>query len=166
MKFHKIQILELASDKIKIGDIKKKVVHIRFSCPITKTELGWGLSWWAAITGLESLIAGHGELAGEGVEGEERRGAGGHGWLCWRWGAMGSSCIGEGSRPYTPYFGSVRAKCCVRKKVGKTEERRKKKMKEKKKQKEEKMWKFFQTWKFSGRKIKDNLWSWSKIIFL
>jgi hypothetical protein len=30
-----------------------------------------------AIAGLENLIAGHGELAGEGVEGEEEQGRGG-----------------------------------------------------------------------------------------
>jgi hypothetical protein len=77
------------------------------------------------------LIAAHGELAREGVEGEERRGA----WLAVLevGGSMGSSCIGEGSPPFTPCFCSVHANCCVRKKGGKREKRRKKKMKEKKK---------------------------------
>jgi hypothetical protein len=40
MKFHKIQILELVSDKIGVGDIKRKVVRIHFSCPTKKIELG------------------------------------------------------------------------------------------------------------------------------
>jgi hypothetical protein len=39
-----------------------------------------------------SSIAGIGELTREGRdgEGEERRGARGHGWLCWRWGRHGA----------------------------------------------------------------------------
>jgi hypothetical protein len=41
-----------------------------------KIELGCGLPWWEAIAGLLSLIVGHGELAGEGVVGEEKQGRG------------------------------------------------------------------------------------------
>jgi hypothetical protein len=40
MKFHKIQILELVSDKIEDGDSKKNVMHIRFGYSMKKTELG------------------------------------------------------------------------------------------------------------------------------
>jgi hypothetical protein len=60
MKSHKIWRLEFISDKIEGGDGKRKVVRIRFGCPTKKTELGWGLLWWAAIARPESLIAGHG----------------------------------------------------------------------------------------------------------
>jgi GTP cyclohydrolase III len=62
----------------------------------------------------------------------------------------GSSCIGEGSRPF---FGSVRANCCMRKKGGKREERRKKKMKEKKKkEKDKKCGNFSKLENFQGEK--------------
>jgi hypothetical protein len=57
----------------------------------------------------------------------------------------GSGCIEEGS---WPFFSSIRANCCVRKKGGKRKERREKKMKEKKKKKRIKN---------MERKIKDNL---------
>jgi hypothetical protein len=70
MKSREIRRLELVSDKIEVEDSKRKVVRIRFGCLIEKTELDWGLPWWADIAGLESLIAGHGELIGEGRDGE------------------------------------------------------------------------------------------------
>jgi hypothetical protein len=44
--------------------------------------------------------------------------------------------------------------------------RRKERRKRKGRKRKEKIWQIFQTQKFSGRKIKDNLWSWSKIIFV
>jgi hypothetical protein len=40
MKSHEIRRLELISEKIEAGDSKRKVVHIRFSYPMNKTELG------------------------------------------------------------------------------------------------------------------------------
>jgi hypothetical protein len=45
-------------------------------------------------------------------------------------------------------------------------ERGKREKEEKKKKRREKRWKIFQTWKFLARKIKDNLLSWLKIIFV
>jgi hypothetical protein len=88
------------------------------------------------------LIAGHEELTGEGRdgEGEERRGARGHDWLCWRWGCHGGvAALGR----------AVDLQFCLCKLLheegGKRDERREKKMKEKKKnEKHKKMWKFFQ----------------------
>jgi hypothetical protein len=41
MKSRKIQRLELVSDKIDAKDSKRKVVHIRFGCPMKKNGLGW-----------------------------------------------------------------------------------------------------------------------------
>jgi hypothetical protein len=147
----------LVSDKIEGVDSKREVVHLHFSCRMKKTEIGLGLPLWAAIAGLESLIAGHGESAGEGVEGEERRGAGGATGCVGGGGAMGSSCIGEGTRPFTPCFGSVCPNCCVRKKTtGRKEKRREGKEKKGRKKEKEKYGKTFQTWKFL-EKIKDNL---------
>jgi hypothetical protein len=86
-----------------------------------------------------------------------RRGEGQGAWLAVLevGGSMGSSCIGEGSPPFTPCFCSVHANCCVRKKGGKREKRRKKKMKEKKKRK--KCENFSKHENFRGEKIKDNL---------
>jgi hypothetical protein len=40
MQSHEIRRLKLVSDKIKVEDSKRKVVHIRFNCPTRKTELG------------------------------------------------------------------------------------------------------------------------------
>jgi hypothetical protein len=50
---------------------------------------------------------------------------------------------------------------------GRKEERDKREENEgkEKKKRKKKMGKKFQTWKFSGRKINDNLWSWSKNYF-
>jgi hypothetical protein len=150
MKSHKIRRLELVSDKIEAEDSKRNVVCIRFSCPMKKTEHGWGLPCWAAIAGLESLIASHGELAGEVVEGEQRRGAGDAAGYVGCRGAMGSSYIGEGSRPLTPCFCSVHANCCMRKKGGKREERRK--WRKRKKRKERKNVEIFPNLKNFGEK--------------
>jgi hypothetical protein len=62
---------------------------------------------------------------------------------------MGSSCIGEGSRPFTPYFGSVHANCCVRKKTaGRKKRRERKEMKKGRKKRKGKNGKIFKTWKF------------------
>jgi hypothetical protein len=40
MKSREIQRLELVSDKIDAEDRKRKVVRIRFGCPMKKNELG------------------------------------------------------------------------------------------------------------------------------
>jgi hypothetical protein len=40
MKSYKIWILELVSDKIEAGDSNRKIVHIRFVCPMRKNGLG------------------------------------------------------------------------------------------------------------------------------
>jgi hypothetical protein len=151
MKSHKIRILELVSDKIEVKDSKRKVVHICFSCLMKKTELDWGLLWWAAIVGFESLIAGHEELVGEGVEGEERIGAGGAGG--YGGGEREGGMLGELRGCY-----SVQSLLlCVRKKAGNRRERRKEEEKEK-------MGKISKLGNFP--KEKNNLWSWSKIIFV
>jgi hypothetical protein len=85
------------------------------------------------------LIAGHEELVGEGVEGEERIGAGG---ACgYGGGEREGGVLGELRGCY-----SVQSLLlCVRKKAGNRRERRKEEEKEKN-------GKNFQTWEFPERK--------------
>jgi hypothetical protein len=110
--------------------------------------------------------AGHGELTGEGEEGEGGGGEGGaargrHGEVgryregCYR-GVVG------GTMGLQPLFGLLLyVKIGSRKeKKRRRKEWRKRKGRKRKEEKKEKIWKIFQTWKISGRKIKDNLWSW------
>jgi hypothetical protein len=67
MKSCEIQRLELVSDKIEAGDRKRKVLCVRFGCPLEKNVVSWSSPW----------KDGHGrsyELAEEGKEedGEEQ----------------------------------------------------------------------------------------------
>jgi hypothetical protein len=90
---------------------------------------------------------------GEG-EGERSRGCG---WLCWRWGCHGGSCIWEGSRLFTPCWAAlfVQTTACCAAHEGEEEEReKKKKRKEKKKEKEGKNVEFFLNLKIFGEKNK------------
>jgi hypothetical protein len=115
---------------------------IRFGHPAKKNELVWGSSWEAAMTGVGASMGAHGELAGEGKEGERRD------YCC----SLFACCC-----------------CCSRQKKRSREEEemeeRVKKRKRKEKKRERKMKNMEITWKFSGRKIKDNLWSWKKLCF-
>jgi hypothetical protein len=165
MKSHKILRLEFVSDKIEGGDRKKKVMYIHFGHPTKKNELVWGSPWEAAMAGVAASMGAHGELTEEGKEGEGEEEAGA--WL----GALGRlGCHGVGRRAYSlaattalcslaTIAAHMRRNLHVRKK-GRRKERRKRKGRKSKERKKEKIWKIFQTLKFSGRKIKDNLWSW------
>jgi hypothetical protein len=107
----------------------------------------------------------HGELAGEGKEGEGGEGRG-HG-LGATWGAARGH-HGRGCRRCSLLAAScslLRAVC--RKETGRRrEEKRREEREEKKKgKKEKKEMNFFLNLEIS-EKIKDNLWSWSKIIFV
>jgi hypothetical protein len=64
-------------DKIEGGDCKREVICITFGDPTEKNKLVWGSPWEGSHDRSWSSMAGHGELAGEGKEGEgeERDGA-------------------------------------------------------------------------------------------
>jgi hypothetical protein len=146
MKSHKIQRLELVSDKIEGGDRKMNILCIRFSCPTKKIKLVCGLSWRGRPWPSSSSMAFHGE--GGNGRGKGRRGGG----VGVPWGA-----VGEGSvRPalFGPGLRAVREKKTARRKEKRRE--RKEKKKGRKKEKEEKG-KKFEIWKFLERKINDNL---------
>jgi hypothetical protein len=71
MKSHKIQRIELILDKIKAGDSKREVMCIHFGHPMKKNGLGWCSPWKGGHGRSWNSMAGHGELVGEGKEGEE-----------------------------------------------------------------------------------------------
>jgi hypothetical protein len=103
-------------------------------------------------------MADHGVLAGEGKEGEER--GRGHGLLAVgrREAPLGGSCTKMGARSLL--FGQAHCRCCSwGRREG--EEREKEKKKRKDRKKEKKKIRIFP--KIPRSKIKDNLWSWSKI---
>jgi hypothetical protein len=112
-------------------------------------------------------MAGHGDVTGEGKEGEgeERRAQ-----VAWRSKGVGEvnverGCMRMGLGPAPPACSIA----CVSSCWGREPRRREKKRKRRKgrdKENEKKKWIFFsKTWKFSGRKIKDSLWGWSKTYF-
>jgi hypothetical protein len=131
---------------------------IRFGHPTKKNELVWGSPWEAAMAGVGASMGAHGELTGEGKEGE---GEGGEG------GAPRGRSMGRGrAAGGVPWGGWALFPCscccyvlsaCCAWETGRRKER-KKKRKEKKRKKEKN--------KEIFRKIKDNLWSWSKNIFV
>jgi hypothetical protein len=117
-----------------------------------------------AIAELENLIADHGELAGDGVEGELMRGAGGTAGCVRGGGPWGVAALGRAAGcllPASVLFVQTAAWGTYEER----EERRKKKEEnegKEKKEKEEKNVEIFPNLKILGRKIKDNLSSWSK----
>jgi hypothetical protein len=130
MKSHKIQRLELVSDKIERGDSKRKVVRICFGCSQRKMALIralYGRQPWPDI----ELHGRPWGLAGEEGRGREERGN------C-RGAAAGRRKGGRAGRHGVPAGGGSVPYCCsfclfVRKK-----ERR-----ERNREKEKKKWKFF-----------------------
>jgi hypothetical protein len=126
-----------------------------------KTELGWGLPWWAAIAGLESLIVGHGELGGERVEVEEKQGRG-RGGCCLEGRGLGGT-TGKAAWGGTRFLYSCSLGFCapsvVLREVEEKEKGEKPKKKKEKEKKERKTEIFFVIWKLTWRKIKVNLWS-------
>jgi hypothetical protein len=129
---------------------------IRFGHHTKKNELVWGSPWEAAMAGVGASMGAHGELTGEGKEGE---GEGGEG------GAPRGRSMGRGrAAGGVPWGGTVsllvlllRSLClpCVRNRKEKGEEKEKEGKEKKKRKNKEIFW-----------KIKDNLWSWSKNIFV
>jgi hypothetical protein len=163
MESHKIRRLDFISDKIEGGDSKREVICIRFGHPTKKNEFVWGSPWEAAMTRLEAPW----ELMGSSPERGRRRGrTRGAVGRC-RGGGLGLAFAGCCSWA-APYLLSLCCACCGllcvrekrRKKKGEEKKRKEKKRKEKKRKKYEKKFKLEIFWK------KDNLWSWSKIIFV
>jgi hypothetical protein len=92
MNSHKIQILEFIPDKIKDGDSWRKVVRICFGHPTKKNDLGYSSPWTGSHGWSWSSMAVHGELTGEGREGERKgREAGG---------AWAASMVGRKGAPW------------------------------------------------------------------
>jgi hypothetical protein len=112
------------------------------------------------MTGVGASMGAHGELTGEGKEGEGKE-------LPWEpmdrglgaaWGAARAAGghHGEGLRAACVCL--VLCSCAVREnRKQEGEEEKEEREKKKKRGKKKKIWKKFQTCKFSGRKIKDNL---------
>jgi hypothetical protein len=151
MKYREIRRLEFSSDKIEGGDSKMKVMCICFDHPTKKTELDWGLPWWVAIAGLESLIVGHGR------EWRGRRSREGEGdcWLAWsRKGAHGGAAPG-GLGPAPAVRELLCAFSVLLHEIEEKEEREKrKKKKEKEKKKRRKNWEIFWNLKIFTKKNK------------
>jgi hypothetical protein len=93
------------------------------------------------------------------------------------WGRHGGSCIGEGSRPFTRAalfmraLCSVASVCCVCsaptwEEENSMKEKRRKRRKRIREGKKKKKWEKFINTEIFGKIIKDNLWSWPKIIFI
>jgi hypothetical protein len=146
MKSHKIQRIELILDKIKAGDSKREVMCIHFGHPMKKNGLGWCSPWKGGHGRSWNSMAGHGELVGEGKEGEETgRGCGllavgrreAHGGSTWGGGARSCCwCCLLVLFPWGFYSSYV-----SRKERGEREKEEKKGKKEKRMKK----WKIFQT---------------------
>jgi hypothetical protein len=123
------------------------------------------------MSGLELMEGSHGELAGEGKEGEGGEEAGGVAWARHgeREGCRRGAPWGLGLLLRPPALCTWEQKpekenwTWGRREEGKIEEKEKE-GKEKKRNKKEKIWKFSKLENFW--KIKDNLRSWSKIIFV
>jgi hypothetical protein len=164
MKSHNIQRLEFVLDKIKGGDYKREVRCICFDHPTKKNELVWGSPWEVAMAGVEASMGAHGELAGEGKEGEGKRKRGA------RLGALGmQGCQGEGCRACS--LTATAALCLlaavaahVRKKRRK--ERRKRKGRKRKERKKEKTMEIFPNLKIFGEKNKRQFMKLVKNIFV
>jgi hypothetical protein len=108
-----------------------------------------------------AAMAGHGELTGEGKEGEggRERGQGRHSWLAWREGTRGSASKRAALGPLLGslcFMSSVDKRCllCVRELLEEEnkEEEREKDKKRKGKRKEEKKWENFPNLKISTEK--------------
>jgi hypothetical protein len=173
---NKIQILEFTSDKIEGGNCKREVMCICFDHPTKKNEVVWDSPWEGSHGWSQSSIADHGELAREGKEGKgggERRGAGVE-----RHGEREGSRRGLVGVAWEGAAGAVSCSCCFsllhvfcfyvsvrRRKQQEGEEKKGKKKKKRMKENNEKREQFVNMEIFR-KKIKDNLWSWSKIIFV
>jgi hypothetical protein len=154
----KIRRLEFVSNKIEGRDSKMEVICICFSYPTKKNELVWGSPWDGSHDRSWSSMAGHGELAKEGKEGE---GGGRGGAARVQLGHQGEGCYG-GAR-WLLLCSSMRAFCTWennwswgRRRGGKREEKENEGKEKKKKEKKEN----FPNLNFFGGRIKDNLWSW------
>jgi hypothetical protein len=167
----KIRRLEIVSDKIEGGDSKREVIRICFSHPTKKNEFVWGSPWEAAMLGLK-LHESSWKLTGEGKEKGRRGGAGGRlgrGKLRGAWGAAWGKGLQKGgaARALCSSGCSVLVGCAAwgrKGEEGEGEEEREKKKKKRRKRKEKNMENFLNL-KIS-KKIKDTLWSWSKIILV
>jgi hypothetical protein len=150
----KIRRLESISDEIKGEDSKIEVICIRFGHPTKKNEIVWGSPWEAAMAGLEapwelmerSPERGNGKRGmGRGLGGGMAGGGGA--WRCCAAHELSVVCV-------------LNVRKERRKKKGEEKEKEGKE-KKKRKEKNENLFKLENFWK-----IKDNLWSWLKIIFV
>jgi hypothetical protein len=123
MKSHKIQRLEFISDKIDVGDCKRKVVRIRFGHPTKKTSLVRALHGRRPWPDFEL----HGRRLW-GLIGEEERGRGGE---RGRARGCGEEEGREGGELGAVARGGRGLLLYVRKKAGKGREKRKEEGKEK-----------------------------------
>jgi hypothetical protein len=164
IKSHKILRLEFISDKIEGEDCKREVMCIQFGHSTNKNELVWG-----SMGGSHGQTWAHGRHpSGSRPRGErggrrrEKEGA-------LLGGAMGTARL-LGAR-CGPAAACVRALYSFlllllawgrKEQAGRRREEREKKRRRGGGKRKEKR-NIFQIWKFLERKIKDNLWSWSKL---
>jgi hypothetical protein len=159
MESRKIQRLKFVSDKIEGGDYKREVMCIYFDHPTKKNELVWDSPWEAAMAGVGAPLMAACQARERGERGERRRWAGarlGARLGAWEW------LLGGGAQEGGLGVGCL---CCSRAcwSGGRREGRRKQKERRKEKEEKKRYGKNFKLENFW--KIKDNLWSWSKIIF-